>query len=295
MPELTVSMPAFRAGPFIEAAIKSVLEDRDIDLELVVVDDGSDDDTARVAELSGDSRLRVLRNETRRGIGYCHNRVIKESSSAIIAHVDADDFILPGALRTLADAVLESPDVGQAFCDFFPVEADGGTMADARERWLLQLRAARRHERDVPRALLVHGMVVNHLRTYRREVFDVVGGFDETLSYAVDYEMALRIAERYRFAYVPEPLYVKRAHPAATTGAMRARNLRFWWTRYRIGHRLLRTQGGTLLGRGSPGFHALMALGLVHVAGAPKWAGRIYRSLRGTTDTGLDDGSTESR
>ena len=295
MPELTVSMPAFRAGPFIEAAIESVLEERDIDLELVVVDDGSGDDTARAAQRCGDARLRVLCNETRRGIGYCHNRVIEESSSPIIAHVDADDFILPGALRALTEAVLDSSDVGQAFCDFFPVDADGVTTPEARERWLIHLRAARRHERDVPRALLVHGMVVNHLRTYRREVFDLVGRFDEGLSYAVDYEMALRIAERYQFAYVPEPLYAKRAHPAATTGAMRAKSLRFWWTRYRIGRRLLRTRGGTLLGRGSLGFHALMALGLVHVTGAPRWAGRAYRSLPSTTGTGLDVGSTERR
>lgn len=295
MPELTVSMPAFRSGPFIEAAIASVLEERDIELELIVVDDGSDDDTARAVERCGDARLRLLRNETRRGIGYCHNRVIEASSSPIIAHVDADDFVLPGALRALADAVLESSDIGQGFCDFFPVDAEGVTTPDARERWLMQLRAARRHERDLRRALLVHGMVVNHLRTYRREVFDTVGRFDERLSYAVDYEMALRIAERYDFAYVPEPLYAKRLHASATTGAIRARNLRFWWARYQIGRRLQRVNGGVLLGRKRLGLHALMALGLVHITGGPRWAGRAYRSLQGSATTDLETGSAEHR
>lgn len=263
-------MPAFRTARWIEQAIASVLAQQDIALELIVVDDASDDGIADIVQRIDDPRVRLLRNETRRGIGYCHNRVIDAADSPYVAHVDADDFILPGALRAMVDALEASPTAGQAFCDFHPVDADGNTGEAEREAWLRRLSYERSFQKDIRRALLVHGMVANHLRTYRREVFDEVGRFDETLPWAVDLEMALRIAQRYDLIRVPRPLYAWRVHGAGTSDSLRAKELRFWWMRVRLCRALLREQRGSLLGRRAPAVYALLGLGLLHLIPRPR-------------------------
>src|SRR5512147_63035 len=99
VPEVTVAMPARNAARFVAAAIDSVLRQEGIELELIVVDDCSVDNTAEVVASIRDRRVRLLRNPQRRGIGACHNLVLRHSRAPYIAHVDADDLILPGALR----------------------------------------------------------------------------------------------------------------------------------------------------------------------------------------------------
>ena len=106
-------------------------------------------------------------------------------------------------------------------------------------------------------------MVVNPLRVYRREVLDAVGPFDEQRRYGIDYEMALRIADRYDIVAVPEFLYCQRVHAGNTQQNLRWRALRFWWDRMRTCRALLRRSGGTLLGRSALAVHGLLALGLL--------------------------------
>jgi glycosyltransferase involved in cell wall biosynthesis len=266
VPGVTVSMPAFNAAPFIAAAIESVVSQQGIEVDLVVVDDGSTDGTGDIAARYADRGVRVLRNGERRGIGFCHNRVIANSVSPLIAHVDADDLILPGGLAKVAAAAMSDDRVGQAYCDFYDIARDGiasrESIEDAR-RFFARHRAPPINHR---RELVVHGMVVSALRIYRRAVFDLLGGFDEQLPWAVDYEMALRIGEHFLFAHVPELLYARRVHPAGASQGVSARPWRQWWMRWKLVRRRLAAQHGSLLGRGRVTTHARLLLGLAYVA-----------------------------
>jgi glycosyltransferase involved in cell wall biosynthesis len=238
-PEVTVSMPAYDAAPFIRHAIESVLAQRDVGLELIVVDDGSSDDTAAIAESVPDPRLRVLRNPRRRGIGACHNIVLRHGRAPYIAHVDADDFILPGALRRMLDALADEPTAGQAHCHFFDVDREGLTSrGEFAQRWEL-------FHRDRPppgdyRHALKTRSAANALRTFPRRVLEELGGFDERLPFAVDYEMALRVVERHRIVLVPEFLYARRLHRTNTVASLRFKAPRLWWTNFRVRQRLIR-------------------------------------------------------
>jgi glycosyltransferase involved in cell wall biosynthesis len=261
-------MPAYNAAPFIGPAIESVLAQEGVDVELVVVDDGSEDGTGDVAARYVERGVRVLRNPVRRGIGYCHNRVIAETSAPLIAHVDADDVILPGALLELASAATSGERIGQAYCDFCPIDAAGNLSADDSAYWRRHFARHRAPPLDHAHDLVVHGMVVSALRTYRRVVFDVVGGFDEALPWAVDYEMALRIAEHFSFVHVPRVLYGRRMHAEGATQNLRGRAWRFWWMRWKLVRRQLRRQGGSLYGLGRWATHARLLKGLAHLARA---------------------------
>jgi glycosyltransferase involved in cell wall biosynthesis len=268
LPRIAVSMPAYNVAPFIAEAIESVLAQEGVTVEIVVVDDASTDATAAVAGRYAERGVRIIRNSTNRGISYNHNLVLRETTAPVIAHVDSDDRLLPGALAKLAAAVLSDPTVGQAYCDFYPIDVDGTVAPGTIERWRAFYARQRSAPIDYARELIVHGMVVNHLRTYRREVFDTLGGFDERETWSGDYEMALRLAERFQFAHVPEMLYERREHATSITGVLRRKNWQYWQNRWSLVRRRLRAQHGRVLGHGAASAHALLLLGLGYVARA---------------------------
>ena len=240
MPQLTVSMPAYNAGKYIRQALESVLCQEGVDLELIVVDDASTDDTTELVTSCPDGRVRLLRNSRRMGIGYCHNVVLRESRGPFIAHVDADDFLMPGALRAMVEALKRDPAVGQAHCYFFDVDAQGKTTREAfYQRWAA-FRRKRPAELDYKAKLLQGVNVINHLRTYRKTALDEVGKFNDKIHFGVDYDMGLRLIDRHPIKVVPEFLYCRRIHGGSTTEALRFKTLRFWAQLYRIRRELVR-------------------------------------------------------
>ena len=234
MTELTVAMPILDCAPFVERAVRSVLAQEGVDFELIVVDDGSRDGSADIVAAIDDPRLRLLRHDRRRGIGASQNHVLAESRAPFVAQVDADDFLLPGALRAMVDALIEHPEAGQAHCWYLKVDPRGRVTREDFVARLAELRAKRMPGIDHRRELMLRGMVANHLRTYRRSVLDELGGFDESLRYFDDYEMSLRIIDRHGIVVVPRLLYCWREHGASTTGALTWRPLRYAWRRWRV-------------------------------------------------------------
>jgi glycosyltransferase involved in cell wall biosynthesis len=277
-PELTVAMPAYNAGRFIRSAVMSVLAQTRVDLELIVVDDGSTDDTATQVEGMCDRRVVLLRNPRRRGIGFCHNRIVEQSRAPFIVHVDADDLILPGALSQ-AVAAVRGEGVGQAFSNHFEMNAAAKISRAEFDRQRDFLLRQRTSGRDLRWDLLVHGMVANPLRTYRKSALRTVGPFDESLRYAVDYEMTLRIADRFELRYIPAFFYCQRIHDTNTQKHLRVRTLRQWWTRARICSRLMRRRR-TLLGRTRLEVFSLMGLGLAYALRLDVIAKAVLRAPR---------------
>jgi glycosyltransferase involved in cell wall biosynthesis len=239
MPELTVSMPAYNTERFIGEAIEGVLRQTGIDFELLVVDDGSQDDTGKVALSFKDPRVKVFRNSRNRGISFCHNRVISESASAFIAHVDSDDLVLPHALNRMVTKLKSDPRIGQVHCYFFDIDEDGKVMREAFRR--KQFLKNRPPDMDYKRELLIQGTIINHLRTYRRQVFAKVGYFNEQIRFGEDYEMALRIIDKFTIKLVPEFLYCLRLHQNSTTKRVGYTSLRFFLQRLSMCRELLKT------------------------------------------------------
>jgi glycosyltransferase involved in cell wall biosynthesis len=240
-PELTVSMPAFNTGRYIRCAIQSALRQEGVQLELIVVDDGSRDDTFEAASSMDDPRVRVLQNPRNRGVSFCHNRVVRNSRAPFILHLDSDDFVIrPRAFRKLLDLIQSSDDIGLVHAHFVIVDRDGQVSWPAlREMRRRQLRS-RVPGRDYRSALLSEGSVMNYLRLFRRSALQRVGPFNEDLRYGEDLEMALRLAEHFRIDVVPEALAAVRMHERKTTN-FRFQSLRYWWQRLGMVDRLHRS------------------------------------------------------
>ena len=240
-PELTVSMPAFNTAAYIGESVRSALAQQGVDFELIVVDDASSDGTGDIAEAIADPRVRVVRNSRRRGIYWCHNRVLAESRAPFIVHLDSDDLLIqPLAFRKLLDRIQSDTALGMVHAHFVWVDGEGRAdryQFQKMRRFQLQTRVP---GRDYRKALLDEGAVINALRLYRAKVLRELGGFNDRMRFGGDYEMGLRMVEHHGIDVVPEALLAVRRHQSNTT-RLSFRKFRFWWQRVLLAERLSRS------------------------------------------------------
>ncbi len=110
MPRISVVVPAWNAAATIETAVRSVLSQGEVPLECVIVDDGSTDDTGSIAEAMAaqDPRLIVIRSPSNEGVSAARNRALDAAGGEWLLFLDADDRLLPGAIRSLLRAAMDN-------------------------------------------------------------------------------------------------------------------------------------------------------------------------------------------
>ena len=208
MPTLvSVVLPAFNAGPHLRAGIESVLAQDFEDWELIVVDDGSTDDTAAIAERFG-GRVRCERR-SHGGANRARNHGIRAGRGELLALLDADDRWLPAKLRVQVEAMQAHPEVGACFT--------GTQFVDE-----LRGRSWERVWTDYPdlvAALLLHSSVIGPTSALmvRRQLLLDVGAFDETLTQSQDFDLWLRLAKATSLLLLPAPLVIYRIHGSNMT------------------------------------------------------------------------------
>ena len=185
-PLVSVIIPCYWQAHFLGEAIESVLAQEGVPLEIIVIDDGSPDDTLGVAERYVQARYVRQANQ---GLSAARNRGFRESRGTYITFLDADDRLLPGALAAGLACFADHPESAFVYGDF-RFMAEDGTPLDRRQR----------HKLDVD---LYGGMLQrNHIEMtatvlFRRNVLEQSGGFDTSLRSAEDYELLLRIARQH--------------------------------------------------------------------------------------------------
>ena len=199
-PAVSVLMGVHNGGPFVGEAVASVLGQTDGDLELIVVDDGSTDDTPDRLAAVVDSRLRVHR-QARTGLTRALNRALGLSRAALVARLDADDVALPERLAHQRAFLAAHPEVGLL-----------GTAAREQDPDGALVRVVRPPVDDAAlrRALIRANPFVHSSVMVRRELVARVGGYDERLAVAQDYDLWMRLARLTRLATLPEVLVVRR-------------------------------------------------------------------------------------
>jgi glycosyltransferase involved in cell wall biosynthesis/SAM-dependent methyltransferase len=202
-PLVTVVIPCYNQAHFLGEAIESVLSQSYTNFEVIVVDDGSTDETSEVA--SRYEEVRLIRQENR-GLSGARNRGLGEARGEYVVFLDADDRLLPGALEAGLRCFEAHPE-----CAF----VSGKSRRIAEDGTLLSPWRPPHVEGDHYLALLrgnyigMHGTVM-----YRRRVFDDVGGFDVTLSACEDYDLYFRVARRYPVQSYDEEIAEYRQHGA---------------------------------------------------------------------------------
>jgi glycosyltransferase involved in cell wall biosynthesis len=202
-------MPAFNAGRYIGAALDSALAQTAADLEVLVVDDGSTDDTGAIVERAAarDPRVRLLR-QPNGGVSVARNAALRVARGRYIALFDSDDLWQPRFLEAQL-AILESqPDVGVVTANAFIL---GGPRDGQPAR---PFPDPRPHPTIVE--MIADETAVFIMCVFRRAVYETIGGFDETKATNEDYDYWIRAAHAgFRFVRNDTPLAHYRCHTAS--------------------------------------------------------------------------------
>lgn len=211
-PRSSVVIAAYNCALTIDEALESVLAQTMQDFELIVVDDGSTDETAtRVERYLDDPRVRLHRQHNR-GPALARNAGIERASGAYVSMLDSDDLWLPRYLESMVKALELDPAAGFAFTRAWVLER--ATNRIRRRPWPASVPAAA-DVRQRLNLLIKHNFIFNAV-TVRREVLAEVGAYDPAMAGGEDYELWLRFAAHgYPGAYVPGPLCVVSDRPGA--------------------------------------------------------------------------------
>jgi glycosyltransferase involved in cell wall biosynthesis len=195
---VSVIIPTYNRAWCLARAVESVLNQNFSDYELIVVDDGSSDETNLVLAPYGDA-LRVIR-QPNRGVSAARNAGIKAARGRWIALLDSDDHWLPDKLKAQIDWLTAHPDY--RICQTEEIWIRDGRRVNPKKRH-------RKHgghifERSLPLCLVSPSAVM-----INRRLLDEVGGFDEDLPACEDYDLWLRIACTHPIGLVDAPLIIK--------------------------------------------------------------------------------------
>lgn len=219
-PDISVVVPCYNAARWLEPLFDSLQSQQFTNWEILFVDDGSTDETARVIDelCAREPRARAL--HTKRG-GAARARNIGAracaSSSRFLFFLDADDCLKPDALRRLRNYLERHSDVGLIGCQFDEIDEDGQFLqVSHRSRWVpgrFIPRTLRPSEYPTPFVTFYCVTGQGPFALYRRKVWEQTAGWDENLPYAEDADMFCQMALVAPVHYLPARLYQKRVHP----------------------------------------------------------------------------------
>lgn len=206
-PMVSVIMAAHNAQRFLRQAMDSALGQTYQNIELIVINDASTDDTQAIIDTYGDPRVVCLRNETNLHISASTNRGIAASHGAYIAILDSDDAWYPEKLQKQVDWLGAHPEDGACFTWVTVVDAAGKPWDEKQETLVSTFRQQNRprlqwlHDLTLLGNRLCHPSVV-----YRREALEQCGPYDESLAQLLDYEIYLRLLQHTGLHILCEPL-----------------------------------------------------------------------------------------
>lgn len=200
IPLVTVYITNHNYEQYVEQSIQSVLNQTMQDFELIIIDDGSTDNSREIIEeYRCHSNVRILYQDNK-GLNATNNVAVKEAKGKYIMRLDADDFLEPAALGILVSLMEADPDLGLVFPDYYYVDSNNNRTG-----------LERRHHFDDEVTLYdqpAHGACT----MIRLEFLKALGGYDETLTCQDGYEIWLKFITFYKITNVSRPLFSYRRH-----------------------------------------------------------------------------------
>lgn len=204
---ISVVIPTYNRAYIIDKAIKSVINQSAQNFEIIVVDDGSTDNTEKVITNFHNEGIRYIKHSENRGEAKASNTGIINSKGELIAFLDSDDEFFPEKLEKQIKLLDSSRSLGAVFTYVLVY-----TLKGEKDIWI---------PFDPPRSYCVSSGL------FRKEVFDKIGLFDESLELSCDVEMGLRLIKHCSTKTIQEILMIKRKSPDAKSLSPNADYLRY--------------------------------------------------------------------
>lgn len=200
---VSIIIPTYNRAHLIGRAIQSVLDQTYQDYEIIIIDDGSQDNTKEIIAGIVDNRMRYIALETNQGVAHARNVGIQEARYDYIAFLDSDDEWLPNKLELQMQKMMEStPNVGVVFCRM------SGKKRNSEERYVCPPENYSKEivEGDIFYPLLLQNVIGVPTMLVRKKSLELIGGFKESLQCLEDWELVLRIARNWSIGFVDEIL-----------------------------------------------------------------------------------------
>lgn len=203
MQTVSVIIPSYNYGRFLRQAIQSVLDQTIKPHEVIVVDDGSTDDSKEIARSFGDSIIAIEQNNA--GVAAARNKGSEIATGDLLAFLDSDDYWHPEKLEKQLQKFSSDPEIGFVHCGSTYVDENGVFIKDyvvGEEGWVAD------------ELLKFEPVVVANTLVIKRELFTKVGGFDTNreLHPSEDWDLCYRLSRICRLGFVREPLLYYRQH-----------------------------------------------------------------------------------
>ena len=198
MARVSVIIPAYNAGLYVKEAIESVLSQTYSDIELIAVDDASTDRTGEIIKTFG-SRVNYMHHDANMGPSAARNTGIKHARGEYIAFLDADDAWMPDKIEKQIRLFENNSGIGLVYSDGYNISASGLEAGRFFE-------IAKPHRGFAFNKLILDNFIPTSTVVIRRRIINEAGYFDGRFSVSQDFELYLRISERYEIDFVNEPL-----------------------------------------------------------------------------------------
>ncbi len=209
--KISVITPSFNQGKFIEATIKSVLKQNYPELEHIIIDGGSTDNTLNILK-KYDKKIKWI-SEKDKGQSDAINKGMKMAKGEILAFLNSDDMYLPGALNKVIDFFKKNPKANWVSGDYYIINAKGKKIRPY-VRWYKRfLRLFSSY-----RLLTFANYVIQPSTFWRKDIMKKIGLFDVKLPYEMDYDYWLRIGKKYPLHLIEKPLSSFRLHDSSKSG-----------------------------------------------------------------------------
>ncbi len=207
-PRISVIMSVYNCASNLPSAVRSILEQTYANFEFIIVNDASTDETEQVLGQFDDCRIQVLTNGQNLGLTKSLNRGIRVARGQYIARMDADDLSVPHRLETQLDFMDQHPGYALVGSSYYVIDESGITNSHV----TVLTDSAMIKDGLMRQNWFGHGSVM-----IRKTALDAVGGYDEQFVYSQDYDLWLRLSEKYEVANIKEPLYFWRKSKSAIT------------------------------------------------------------------------------
>lgn len=201
MEAVSVIIPTYNRKNVIENSIQSVLNQTYPDFELLIIDDGSTDDTKELIDEIKDPRLRYIRLPENKGVAAARNVGIAEAKYDYIAFQDSDDLWMETKLEKQMKVISENPDIGLVYCPYECRKANGQLLTVPDDSIPLQEKQG-----NIYRYMLLRNTIGTPTALLRKECLMKTGGFCEGLTCLEDWELFLRFTQCYDVAFLTEAL-----------------------------------------------------------------------------------------
>jgi len=198
MPAVSIVVPTYNRAERLGETLRSVFNQTCQDFELIVVDDGSTDDTQKV--VNSFPRVQYISKQENHGVSRARNEGLVLAKGRYICFLDSDDLWDEKKLQIQVQWMGDNPNCQVCYTDEIWIRK--GVRVN-------QMNKHRKYSGDIFRHCLPLCIVSPSSAMLRAELFDEIGNFDESLPACEDYDLWLRIAEKYPFHFIEEPLIIK--------------------------------------------------------------------------------------